>query len=530
MKSSGIGGQAVLEGVMMQNKEDYAVAVRKLDGEISVMKGKYQSLAEKSLFFRLPIIRGIVVFFESLVIGTRTLAYSISFYEEEEEKGQDKKRERQEHEEKEENQKEGQGKAQGEKQQEGQSKTQRENQEQEQSKQQGESKEQGENQEQEQSKQQGESKEQGENQEQEQNKEQGENQEQEQNKQQGAQEEGQGEKQEWEANNKQEEDRQTDWRQEREVGKAQTGKGWKEGIAAGATILFATVSALLAFFVLPFFLNQFLIGREESHTVLAAIEGGTRIVLFIGYVIVISFMKNIRRTFMYHGAEHKAINCIENGLELTPENVRRQSKYHRRCRTGFLIFVLFVSILFFMFIYFDNILLRLLSRILLVPAIAGISYELIHFAGKSENKIVEILSSPGRWLQMLTTKEPDDSMIEVAIVSIEEVFDWREYQRLCIAATKSRMKLGRNRQEISGRKKSRAELAEEIRRREEEHAKRANERARLAAEQERREAEIEKIVDEAEKRKAGQGTTRQVKANSGRDSLSGLDHYFDEEK
>jgi len=522
MKSSGIGGQAVLEGVMMQNKEDYAVAVRKLDGEISVMRGKYQSLAEKSLFFRLPIIRGIVVLFESLVIGTRTLAYSVSFYEEEEEKGQEKKREsekrrRQDQEEKEQKQEENQTERQEEKQEGEQGKEQGENQEEERGKAQGE------NQEEERDKAQ------GENQEEEQSKE-WKDQKEGQNKQQGEQEEGQGEKQERETNNEQREDRQTGWGQEREGGKAQTGKGWKEGIAAGAAILFAIALALLAFFFLPFFLNQFLIGREESQVVLAAIEGGIRIVLFIGYVIVISFMKNIRRTFMYHGAEHKAINCIENGLELTPENVRRQSKYHRHCKTGFLVFVLFFSILFFMFIHFDNILLRLLSRIVLVPAIAGISYEFIHFAGKSENKIVEILSGPGRWLQMLTTKEPDDSMIEVAIVSIEEVFDWREYQRRCIAATKSRMKLGKSRQEASGRKKSRAELAEEIRRREEEHARRANERARLAVEQERREAEIEKIVDEAEKRKAEQEAMRQAKANSGRDSLSGLDHYFDEKK
>lgn len=401
MKSSGIGGQAVLEGVMMRNKSVYAVAVRKPDGEIAVTRGKCKSLTERSLFFRLPIVRGVVSFFESLVLGLRTMTYSASFYEEEEEK-------------------------------------QRENKE-----------------------------------------------------------------------------------------ASSEDKNWKESLQMGITIALSVVIALLAFLIFPYYLAQLLEEKISSHTALAAIEGGIRVVLFVGYVVAISFMSDIRRTFMYHGAEHKTINCIENGLELTVENVRRQSKHHRRCGTSFLFIVIFLSIIFFMFIHFDNMWLRLLSRIVLVPVIAGVSFEFIHFAGNSDSKVVEVLCKPGMLLQMLTTREPDNKMIEVAIASVEEVFDWKEYQRRCIAAKKSREKLQKSRQETSGRRKTRAELAEEIRRREEENAKRANERARRLMEQERKEAELEKIADEAEKRKSKREAMLQNVDND-EDSLQGLDHYFDD--
>lgn len=403
MKSSGIGGQAVLEGVMMRNKSEYAVAVRKPDGEIAVTKGKCKSLTDRSLFFRLPIVRGVVAFFESLVIGMRTLTYSASFYEEEEEELEKKK----------------------------------------------------------------------------------------------------------------------------EIDKEE--KSWKESVAMGATIALSVVIAVLAFVILPYFLSQLLSSKVTSYTVLAAIEGMIRVVLFIGYIIAISFMKDIHRTFMYHGAEHKTINCIENGLELTVGNVKGQSKHHRRCGTSFLFIVAFLSIIFFMFLHFDNMWLRIVSRIVLVPVIAGISYEFIHFAGNSDSKIVEILSKPGMWLQMLTTREPDSQMIEVAIASVEAVFDWKEYQRRCIAAEKSRAKLQKNRSENAGRRKSRAEVAEEIKRREAENAKRANERARRLMEQERKEAELEKIADEAERRKSKREAMQQNEPED-EDTLAGLDHYFDDEE
>ena len=406
MKSSGIGGQAVLEGVMMRNKSVYAVAVRKPDGEIAVTRGKCKSLAERSLFFRLPIVRGIVAFVESLVLGMRTLTYSASFYEEEEERRDKKKHE----------------------------------------------------------------------------------------------------------NNEKQESR--------------------EKIQMAVTVALSIVVAVAAFMLLPYFLSQLLSRYVTSFVALAAIEGVIRVVLFVGYVVAISFMEDIRRTFMYHGAEHKSINCIENGLELTVENVRRQSKHHRRCGTSFLFIVIFLSIIFFMFLHFDNMWLRLLSRIILVPVIAGVSYEFIHWAGNSDSKAVEVLSKPGMLLQMLTTREPDNRMIEVAIASVDEIFDWREYQRRCIAAKKSRSKLQKNRREDSRRKKTRAELAEEIRMREEENARRAQERARRIMEHERKEAELEKMADAAEKRRLRREEMLREQENEPEetDNLANLDHYFDGEK
>lgn len=398
MKSSGIGGQAVLEGVMMRNKSEYAVAVRKPDGEIAVTHGKTKSVSDRSLFFRLPIIRGIVAFAESLVLGMRTLTYSASFYEEEEEKIVSKKKE--------------------------------------------------------------------------------------------------------------------DTKDDR-----------KEAIQMGLTVALSVVIAVLAFVVLPYGLSQMLSSKIDSFAVLGLIEGLIRIVLFVGYVIAISYMKDINRTFMYHGAEHKAINCIENGLELSAENVRKQSRYHKRCGTNFLFIVIFLSIIFFMFIHFENMWIRMLSRIVLVPVIAGVSFEFIRLAGNSENKIVGILCKPGMLLQMLTTREPDNKMIEVAITSVEEVFDWKEYQRRCIAAKKSRAKL----QEIQGtekKRKSRAELAEEIKRREAENAKRANERAKYIMERERKEAELERIAEEAAKRASKR--EEMLKDQEDDETLNNLDHFFDD--
>ncbi len=400
MKSSGIGGQAVLEGVMMRNKSDYAVAVRKPDGDIAVSRGKYKSLAEKALFFRLPIIRGIVAFVESLIVGMQTLTYSASFYEEEEAKQQKKSTPEQKR---------------------------------------------------------------------------------------------------------------------------------KESIRMWITIVVSVVIAMLAFVILPYFLSRLLSVRVKSYAALAVIEGIFRILLFVGYVVAISFMEDIQRTFRYHGAEHKAINCIENGLELTVENVRRQSKHHRRCGTSFIFLVIFLSILFFMFLSFDNMWLRILSRIILVPVIAGVSYEFIQFAGNSDSKAVEILCKPAVLLQCLTTREPDSKMMEVAIVSVESVFDWREYQRRCIAAKKSRAKLQKNRQEDSGRRKSRAEIAEEIRRREEENTRRANARIRHMKERERREAELEQLANDAAKRRSKRETMLQDKPEE-EENLKGLDHYFDDQQ
>lgn len=300
VKPSGIGGQAVLEGVMMKNRDRYAVAVRKPDGEIEVEKGHCQSLRDKYFVCDLPIIRGVVTFVESLVLGMKSLTDSSRYYEDEEEE------------------------------------------------------------------------------------------------------------------NRQQMD--------------DAAKERHEKIETTFTVILSIVLAVGIFMVLPFFISELLKSIIKSAKVLAVIEGIIRIILFIGYVFAISFVEDIKRVFMYHGAEHKTINCVEHMLPLTVENVRKQSREHKRCGTSFIFIVLFISIIFFIFIRVDNMWLKVLYRIVLVPVIAGVSYEFIRLAGKSENALVNILSKPGMMLQKLTTKEPDDSMIEVAIASVEAVFDWKKFQ------------------------------------------------------------------------------------------------------
>ena len=179
--------------------------------------------------------------------------------------------------------------------------------------------------------------------------------------------------------------------------------------------------------LLPFFLSDLAGNYIKNASLIAIIEGAIRILIFVGYIVAISFMKDIRRLYMYHGAEHKCINCIEKGRPLTVQDVRRSSRLHKRCGTSFLLFVVLVSVVVFFFIRVDNMFLKLIIRLALVPVIAGISYEIIRLAGRSDNILVKIISAPGMWMQKLTTKEPDDSMIEVAIASVEAVFDWKAY-------------------------------------------------------------------------------------------------------
>lgn len=300
MKSSGIGGQAVLEGVMMRNRDKYAVAVRKPDGEISVKNWNTGSVRDRHILLRLPVIRGVAAFIESLILGIKTLTYSSSFIEEDVEKA------------------------------------------------------------------------------------------------------GQV-----------------------EVAEVSDRKEMLENI------LIVALSILLAigfFMILPFAVSKLFQSRVHSQMMLSVIEAALKILLFLGYVVAISFLSDIKRTLMYHGAEHKTINCVENGLDLTVENVKTQSRYHRRCGTSFLLVVMLVSIIFFFFIQIDNLWLQMLYRILLIPVVAGVSFELIQFVGNSDNRLVLWISTPGLWLQKLTTREPDDGMIEVAIASVEAVFDWRAYQ------------------------------------------------------------------------------------------------------
>ena len=299
MKSSNIGGQAVLEGIMMKHNEEYAVAVRKPDGEISVKKEKYHSIVKWKVLTTTPFIRGVFNFIDSMVIGIKTLTYSASFYEEEEEVLTEE---------------------------------------------------------------------------------------------------------------------------------AVKKKEKKEKLLMGATVAFSVVAAVAIFMVLPYFLTSFLKGLIPSYQVRTVIEGLVRIGIFVLYVLLISRMEDIQRTFMYHGAEHKCINCIEHGLPLTVENVRKSSRQHKRCGTSFLFLVLAISIVLLLLIHVDSAVMRVVVRILLLPVIAGISYEVLKLAGRSDNILINLISSPGLAIQKLTTKEPDDDMIEVAIQAVEAVFDWRAYE------------------------------------------------------------------------------------------------------
>lgn len=301
MKSSNIGGQAVLEGVMMKNKDTYAVAVRKPDGEIEVKKDTYQSTTGKwKKLTQIPFIRGVFNFIDSMILGMSTLTWSASFFEDEEAE---------------------------------------------------------------------------------------------------------------------------EIKTEEEVGKAKK----QEDLMMAGTMVLSFAMAIGIFMILPYFLSGLLKKWVPSYTVRLIFEGIIRIAIFVAYVAAISLMKDIKRLYQYHGAEHKCINCIESGLPLTVENVRKSSKEHKRCGTSFMLFVMIVGIVLLFFVRVESVLMRVLVRIALLPVIAGISYELIKWAGYSENPIVTVLSKPGLMLQRLTTKEPDDSMIEVGIQSVEAVFDWKAY-------------------------------------------------------------------------------------------------------
>lgn len=298
-----------MEGVMMKNKNKYAVAVRKPDGEIVVEKSQCGSGTEKKSIKKLPILRGVFNFVESLVLGMKTLNYSASFFDEEEKSKETGKEE--------------------------------------------------------------------------------------------------------------------DSEQERER-KAKKEKK-QEDLLMGVTVAVAIVLAVGIFLVLPYYISLFFQQFTDSSIAAALLEGLIRLFIFVGYVGGISLMPDIRRVYMYHGAEHKCINCIESGMELNVENVRKSSRLHKRCGTSFLLIVMLISILFFMVIQVKSVFVRLLLRLLLIPVIAGISYEFIRLAGRSDNIIVNFLSKPGLLLQKLTTREPEDAMIEVGIASVEAVFDWRAY-------------------------------------------------------------------------------------------------------
>lgn len=197
----------------------------------------------------------------------------------------------------------------------------------------------------------------------------------------------------------------------------------KEKAEMGFSLVVSFILALAVFLYLPMFLSGFVSKLTDLKWAVVLFEGVLRIVIFLLYIYVIGLTPDIKRTFMYHGAEHKCINCVEHDLPLTVENVRISSRFHKRCGTSFIFIVFLISVVLFMFIRTDNTALKLLYRLLLMPVIAGISYEFLRLGGRSENVIVNALSKPGLWVQRLTTKEPDDSMIEVGIASVRAVFD-----------------------------------------------------------------------------------------------------------
>ena len=259
MKYSGIGGQAVMEGIMMRNDDKYAVAVRKPDKEIDVQVFACKGIVKNKTLKKIPFVRGVFNFVDSLYLGMTSLLHSAEFIEDEEE--------------------------------------------------------------------------------------------------------------------------------EIDLDKEKAMMGW--------TVAFAVLLAVGIFFVLPYLISLFFQSFIESHFVITLLEGAVRLAIFIGYVSLVALMPEIKRTYMYHGAEHKCINCIEHGLELTVENVQKSSKEHKRCGTSFLFLVILISIIFFLFINVESGILKLVIRLALIPVIAGVSYEFIRLAGRFDNWLVNIISAPG---------------------------------------------------------------------------------------------------------------------------------------
>ena len=192
-------------------------------------------------------------------------------------------------------------------------------------------------------------------------------------------------------------------------------------IAIYFSVAVSLVFSVLLFIMLPAFLTGFIKKLGAGHSLIILAEGIVRIAIFMGYLFLVSRMKDIQRVFEYHGAEHKSIHCYEHGEDLTVENVRKYTRLHPRCGTSFLFIVMIISIIVFFFIKSDVWYLRLVYRLLLLPVVAGISYEIIKLAGRYDNRLTRAVSKPGMWLQYFTTREPDDSQIEVAITSLKAV-------------------------------------------------------------------------------------------------------------
>ncbi len=302
MRSSNIGGQALIEGIMMRSGDEYSVAVRTPDQQIVVKKEPFHSIVRSKLWKKIPVVRGVISFIDSLAVGFGAMFYSASFYNDEPE---------------------------------------------------------------------------------------------------------QKELSEEEKN-----------RQDAKDQKVFFG-----------VFLVSFVAAILLFVLLPYYVSM-LIGRViPSHFAVTMIEAVLRIAIFLVYLALMTRIKDVNRTFMYHGAEHKCINCIEHGMPLTVENVMKSSRFHRRCGTSFLVIVVILSALILMLVQTDSTVLRVAFRLILIPLIAGLSFELLQYTGSHNNRFVDLIVKPGIATQHLTTAEPDESMVEVAIAAVEEVFDWRAYLR-----------------------------------------------------------------------------------------------------
>lgn len=311
---SGIGGQALLEGIMMKNKDEYSVAVRQPDGKINVQKWPDESVSGSAkVLKKIPFVRGVVNFIDSLKLGMKTLTYSASFYEDTEEEQETK----------------------------------------------------------------------------------------------------------------------FDKFLEKKFGDK------TEKVVMGVTVAISVIFAVGLFMILPYVISELLSNKIQNPTLIAVIEGVLRLVIFLVYICLISLMKDIKRVYQYHGAEHKCINCIEKGKTLTVRNVMRCSRLHPRCGTSFLLLVMVITIILFFFIRVESVPMRMLIRILLIPVIAGVSYEILSLAGKADNVFTKIISAPGMLLQKLTTREPEEEMVEVAIAAIEKVFDWESFQEKNFSDKKS---------------------------------------------------------------------------------------------
>ena len=312
-KMTSIGGQAIIEGVMMRGPKKIAMAVRKPDGEIIIEEKEANSIGK---WGKIPLVRGVIAFISSLVIGVQAIMFSAKFFDVEDENSEnDKKKENKKSDKKEKIEKE----------------------------------------------------------------------------------------------TKKEDKKKSD-----------EGNGLSDG-AMYFSVFLSLIISIGLFILLPNAVASLIVPKAQT-ALYNIVEHIIKIVLFLAYLILVSRMKDIQRLFQYHGAEHKTIFCYENGEELIPENVKKYSRFHPRCGTSFLLFVIIISIIFFSFLpRFENVFINMGIRLLLLPVVAGISYEIIKFAGRSKNKCVMLLNKPGMWLQRLTTNEPDESQIEVAIASLKAV-------------------------------------------------------------------------------------------------------------